>query len=241
MDFAALSSGFISLFTLTFLEIILGVDNLIFISIASSRLPVHRQKLARRIGLLLALGTRLLLLASVIWIVGLTQPWFSLFGFAFSGRDIFMIGGGLFLLYKGTLEIHTEFEAHGKSPTVRKFASFASVVTQIAIFDIIFSLDSILTAVGLTQNFMIMAIAITIAVIVMMIGSEPLARFVDAFPTVRMLALSFLLLIGTVLIADGFSFHVPRSYIYFAVCFSIFVEILNSSLARKKRRVGKSD
>ncbi|MDF3054099.1 MAG: hypothetical protein K0Q74_6 [Gammaproteobacteria bacterium] len=233
MDLNTISSTLISLFTLTSLEIVLGVDNLIFISIASSRLPPNKQKLARRIGLLFALVTRLLLLASVVWIVGLTKPWVSFMDFSFSGRDVFMILGGMFLLYKGTIEIHAEFATHDKPIHMRKFAKFIPVITQIAIFDIVFSLDSILTAVGLTQNFTIMAIAITIAVIVMMIGSEPLSRFVNAYPTVRMLALSFLLLIGTVLIADGFGFHIPRGYIYFAVCFSVFVEILNSSLKKK--------
>lgn len=234
MDVALISNTLISLLTLTCLEIVLGVDNLIFISIASSRLPKHQQKLARRLGLFFALITRLLLLASVVWIVGLTKPWFQVTDFAFSGRDVFMVLGGVFLLYKGTIEIHAEFEEHGQPAHMRKSSKFMFVVTQIAIFDIVFSLDSILTAVGLTQNFIIMAIAIVIAVIVMMIGSEPLSRFVNAYPTVRLLALSFLLLIGTVLIADGFEFHVPRGYIYFAVCFSVFVEILNSRLKQKK-------
>ncbi len=239
MDFATISNWLISLLTLTFLEIILGVDNLIFISIASSRLPQHKQKLARRIGLLLALGTRLLLLASIIWIIGLTKPWFSVLGYHFSGRDIFLIAGGVFLLYKATKEIHAEFESHDTPIHLRKFASFFAIVTQIAVFDIIFSLDSVLTAIGMTQNFTIMAIAITIAIIVMMIGSEPLSRFVNNHPTIRMLALSFLLMIGMVLIADGFSFHVPRGYIYFAVSFSVFVEILNSALVKKKSRSNK--
>jgi predicted tellurium resistance membrane protein TerC len=235
VDFALIFNTLISLLTLTCLEIVLGVDNLIFISIASSRLPKHQQKLARRLGLFFALITRLLLLASVVWIVGLTKPWFHVTDFAFSGRDVFMILGGVFLLYKGTIEIHAEFEAYSQPAHMRKLSKFVFVVTQIAIFDIVFSLDSILTAIGLTQNFMIMATAIVIAVIVMMIGSEPLSRFVNAYPTVRLLALSFLLLIGTVLIADGFQFHVPRGYIYFAVCFSVFVEILNSKLKQKKK------
>lgn len=236
VDVTLVSSTLISLLTLTCLEIILGVDNLIFISIASSRLPRHQQKLARRLGLFFALITRLLLLASVVWIVGLTKPWFHVTDFAFSGRDVFMILGGVFLLYKGTVEIHAEFEEYDKPVHMRKSAKFMLVVTQIAIFDIVFSLDSILTAVGLTQNFVIMAIAIVIAVIIMMLGSEPLSRFVNAYPTVRILALSFLLLIGTVLIADGFEFHVPRGYVYFAVCFSVFVEILNSILKQKNKK-----
>lgn len=233
---ADLSSSLISLITLTFLEIVLGVDNLIFISIASNRLPSHQQKSARRIGLLLALFTRLALLASVVWIIHLTKPWLTIFDFSFSVRDLFLILGGAFLIYKGTMEIHAEFESHSPQPKSRKPAGFTAVVLQIAIFDIVFSLDSVLTAIGLTQHFTIMAIAIIIAVILMMIASEPLSRFVSAHPTVRMLALSFLLLIGTVLIADGFSFHVPRGYIYFAVCFSVLVETLNSILAKKQSK-----
>lgn len=234
MELSTLSDWLFSLLTLTFLEIVLGVDNLVFISIASRRLPPHQQKSARRIGLLFALGTRLLLLASVLWVIGLTKPWFTLGGLGISGRDIFLILGGAFLLYKATQEIHTEIEVKEEATIhLRKYASFFVVVTQIAIFDIIFSLDSILTALGMTQRFVVMAIAITIAVVMMMIGSEPLSRFVNRHPTIRILALSFLLLIGTVLIADGFHFHVPRGYIYFAVCFSVLVEFLNS-LHRKK-------
>lgn len=236
MDLAVVWEITASLFTLTLLEVILGVDNLVFISIASSRLPLEKQKSARRFGLLLALGTRLILLASVIWIIGLTKPWFSLFGIAFSVRDFFMIGGGLFLLYKATTEMHKEFDEISTPPHLKKFASYFSVVTQIAIFDIIFSLDSVLTAVGMTQKFYIMAIAITIAILVMMMGSEPISRFISRHPTIRMLALSFLLLIGVVLVADGFNFHVPRGYLYFAIFFSLFVEIMNSLLIKRRDR-----
>ncbi|MFT3742130.1 MAG: TerC family protein [Gammaproteobacteria bacterium] len=232
MDFTII----INLFTLAALEIVLGVDNLVFIAIASSRLPQHRQKSARRIGLLLALGTRLLLLFSALWIIRLQTPLFSLGPWHFSARDLFLILGGLFLIVKGTMEIHREFESAAPQSKHRQFSSFFAIVTQIAILDIIFSLDSILTAIGMTQNFTIMAIAITIAILVMMLCSEPLSRFIENHPSIRMLALSFLLLIGTILIADGFKQHVPRAYVYCAVCFSMFVETLNTLLARKKKR-----
>lgn len=230
---------FLSLVTLTFLEIILGVDNLVFISILSSRLPPQQQKLGRRVGLLLALFTRLVLLASVLWIVKLTKPLFTVMNIAFSGRDIFLILGGLFLLYKSTGEIHAEFEGGEHVKIRRKAASFFWVVVQIAILDIVFSLDSVITAVGMTQEFWVMALAICIAIATMIFASEPLSRIVANLPTIKMLALSFLLLIGTVLIADGFHFHVPREYIYFALSFSLLVESLNLLLARRRKRKSK--
>ncbi len=233
MDF---TNTLVSLFTLTVLEIILGVDNLVFLAIISNRLPLHRQKRARRLGLVFALLTRLLLLFCVVWIIGLTKPLFSIMQWSFSTRDLFLLIGGLFLLYKATMEIHHEFDATHQTTTTKKPTSFFAVVTQIAILDIIFSLDSVLTAIGLTQQYYIMAIAITIAIIVMIIGSEPLSRFINAHPTVRMLALSFLILIGVVLIADGFHYHIPRGYIYFAICFSLFVEAMNMLLRRKNQK-----
>lgn len=236
MEWAIISDTLISLTVLTFLEIVLGVDNLIFISIVCGRLPPYQQKLARRVGLALALITRLLLLGSVLWLIGLTKPLFSIFNFGFSGRDLFLIAGGLFLLYKSTLEIHTEVQGIEETTIKKKFARFGIVVTQIAILDIVFSLDSIFTAIGLTQKFWIMATAITIAIILMIVASEPLSRFVQRLPTIKMLALSFLLMIGTMLIADGFHFHVPREYIYFALSFSILVEVLNMLAARKRKR-----
>lgn len=236
MEWSVISDILISLVTLTFLEIVLGVDNLVFISIISSRLPAHQQKLARRVGLLLALISRLLLLASVLWIIGLTKPLFTVFGSPFSGRDIFLILGGLFLLYKSTFEIHTEFEGENEPKIRKKTAVFGLVVLQIALLDIVFSLDSIFTAVGLTQQFWIMATAIIIAIMTMIFSSEPLSRFVMKHPTIKMLALSFLLLIGTILIADGFGFHVPRGYIYFALSFSVLVETLNLFAARKRKK-----
>lgn len=226
-----------SLFTLTLLEVVLGVDNLVFISIATSRLAPEKQKSARRFGLLLALVTRLLLLGTAIWMVGLHKPLFTLFNMPFSVRDIFLIVGGLFLLYKATVEIHAEFALlDTSSHAIKRFANFWAIVTQIAILDIIFSLDSVLTAVGMTQNFVIMGIAISIAIFAMILGSEPLCGFINRHPTVRMLALNFLLLIGVVLIADGLHFHIPRAYLYFAITFSLFVEVMNTLLAKKRKK-----
>lgn len=241
MDITSISGVIASLITLTFLEIILGVDNLIFISISSNRLPLHKQKKARRFGLLLALVTRLLLLAGVVWITTLTKPWFSIFQQSISARDLLLIGGGLFLLFKATLEIHTEFEDSSEQSASNQYRSLIWVVIQIAVLDIVFSFDSVLTAIGLTQQYWIMATAIVIAIILMVIASEPLSHFVNRHPTIKMLALSFLLLIGIVLIADGLQFHIPRGYIYFAICFSVVTEILNNTLARKKRNRKKLD
>ena len=223
-----------SLLTLIILEAILGIDNLVFISILSARLPQEEQKKARQLGLMFAWITRILLLLSVIWIVHLNQPLVHIKQFAFSVRDLFMLFGGVFLLVKATLEIHTEFETAGKPQHLRQYANYLAVIFQIALFDIIFSLDSILAAVGLTQQFWIMATAITIAIIIMLVASELLNAFIHRHPTVKMLALSFLLLIGVMLIADGFHLHIPRAYIYFAVCFSLLVEGLNILLTKKK-------
>ncbi|MDF2867879.1 MAG: hypothetical protein K0S11_1349 [Gammaproteobacteria bacterium] len=236
MDLAAITHVIFSLLALSVLEIVLGIDNLVFIAILSNRLPKHQQSLARRLGLLFALATRLLLLGSVLWLVGLTKPLFTLFGEAVSGRDIFLIIGGLFLLFKGTREIHSEFEESAEVSFKRVAAGFLGIVMQIAIMDIIFSLDSILTAVGMTQNFWIMAAAILIAIACMVIASDPLSEFINSHPSVKMLALSFLLLIGMVLVADGMGFAIPKGYIYFAISFSIFVEILNTLLAKRRLR-----
>lgn len=225
-----------SLLTLIILEAILGIDNLVFISILSSRLPEHQQKSARRIGLMLAWVTRLILLAGVFWIIGLTKPFVQIFDFDLSWHDVFLILGGLFLLGKGTREIHVEMELSAQKAYQARAISYFSVILQIAIFDIVFSLDSILTAVGLTKQYWIMATAITIAILLMLLASEPLSRFINRHPTIKMLALSFLLLIGTVLVADGFHFDIPRGYLYFAVCFSLFVEALNTIAAKKKNK-----
>lgn len=228
MELAVIFDIAVSLSTLILLEIILGVDNLVFISILSSRLPIEQQKMARRVGLLLALITRLLLLASAVWLVHLVNPLFTILDHSFSFRDLFLLFGGLFLLAKGTFEIHKEIDKAGRTEKFTKYATCGLVLIQIAIFDIVFSLDSILTAVGLTSNFTIMAIAILVSVIVMILASEHIHYFIEKYPTIKMLALSFLLLIGTVLIADGLAFHVPRGYIYFALFFSLTVELLNN-------------
>jgi len=221
--------------TLTILEVVLGIDNLVFLAIVSQRLPLHQRVKARRIGLMLAWVLRLLLLASAIWLTKLTTPLFSLFGNHFSGRDLFLIIGGLFLLMKATQEIHAEIEPHVDDKIITsKRSNFLMAVGQIAVLDILFSLDSVLTAIGLTQNFYLMAAAITVAIVAMIFASEPLSEIVEKHPTIKMLALSFLILIGMVLIADGFEFHIPRGYIYFAMSFSLFVEILNQ--VRRKRR-----
>jgi predicted tellurium resistance membrane protein TerC len=232
MEILALLMSFL---TLTILEIVLGIDNLVFLAIVTQKLPRYQQARARKLGLTLAWVTRLLLLASALWISRLTVPLFSFSFFEFSGRDIFLIVGGLFLLTKSTQEIHAEMEPTEQGANViPKFAGMWLVVTQIAILDIIFSLDSVLTAIGLTQHFWLMAAAITIAIIAMICASEPLSHFIEKHPTVKMLALSFLILIGMVLIADGFHTHIPRGYVYFAMVFSLFVEVLN--LVRKRRK-----
>lgn len=229
----------LSLLTLTMLEIILGIDNLVFLTIASSRLPAHKQKLARRVGLLFAVISRLLLLASLYWLAGLTTPWFTLFGQALSGRDLILIGGGLFLLVKGTKEIHSgivECETGAPdAPYMGKHPKFWSVIVQIMILDIIFSLDSVITAVGMTRQFSVMAAAIIIAVLAMLFASEPLSRLINKYMSLKMLALSFLLLVGVVLIADGLDFHIPRGYVYFAMIFSLSVEALSIVASRYKK------
>jgi len=225
-----------SLLTLTALEIVLGIDNLVFIAILAGRLPAERQDRARRVGLALALITRLALLASIVWIIGLTRPLFEVLGHAVSWRDIILIAGGFFLVYKGTREIHERLE--GDMPpeaASRARTSFGGVVVQIMLLDIVFSLDSVITAVGMANELWVMAAAIIIAVVIMLGASGPLANFVDRHPTVKMLALSFLLLIGMTLIADGAGFHVPKGYIYAAISFSVVVELLNQLAARRRR------
>jgi len=228
-----------SLITLTILEIVLGIDNLIFISVVSARLPVHQQARARRVGLSLALIFRIGLLASIVWIVGLTQPIFSVGDFDFSWRDAILFGGGLFLLAKGTMEIHATVEGEGDDHAAgggRMAVTFAGVIGQVIVLDIVFSLDSIITAVGMTQNLPVMIIAVVIAMIIMMLASEPVSNFIQRHPTTKMLALSFLLLVGMALVADGLHFHLPREYLYFAIAFSMSVEVLNLLAAGRRRR-----
>jgi predicted tellurium resistance membrane protein TerC len=225
----------IALVTLTVLEIVLGVDNIIFISILTGKLPASKRQRARTIGLALAMLTRILLLVSLAWLVRLTRPLFTILEHGVSGRDLILIVGGLFLLAKSTHEIHERLEGeeeHGEGGS--RYASFAFVLTQIAVLDIVFSLDSVITAVGMVDRVPIMIAAVVIAVLFMMGFARPIGDFVERHPTVKMLALSFLLLVGMALIADGFGLHIPKGYIYFSMGFSIFVEMLNIRL-RKKR------
>ncbi|MBA2718409.1 MAG: TerC family protein [Chloroflexi bacterium] len=239
MDVVALLSDpgtWISLATLAVLEIVLGIDNVIFISILVQRLPPERRDQARLVGLGLAAGMRILLLLTISWIIGLTQPLVSLFGRDFSWRDAILIGGGLFLLYKATTEIHESLEgAEGEGEAAGgKAASFGAIIFQIVLLDIVFSIDSVLTAVGLVDEIAIMVAAVLISVGVMIFASRPLSRFVHEHPSVKMLALSFLLLIGATLIADGFGLHIDKAFIYSAMGFSVFVEALN--LRRRSRK-----
>ena len=226
-----------ALATLTALEIVLGIDNIIFISILVARLPAHQREKARLLGLGLAMVTRLALLFSLVWVMGLGGTLFTVFGNDISGRDIIQIGGGLFLLVKSTSEIHESLEGAHETSKHRAVASFTGILIQIAIIDIVFSLDSVITAVGLAQQIAVMAIAIIIAVLVMMFAARAISNFVDTHPTIKMLALSFLILVGTALIAEGFDFHVPRGYIYFAMAFSVGVEMLNLRMRRRSTPV----
>ena len=224
-----------SLATLTALEIVLGVDNILFLSIAAARLAPARRTSARRIGLSLALVMRIALLTGIVWIVSLSKPVVTLWGLELSWRDLIFAGGGLFLLTKGTREIHGLVEGEGEA--ARKVAaSFLSVIIQIALFDLVFSIDSVVTAVGMAEHLSIMIAAVVLAMLVMLAASGPASDFVNRYPTVKMLALSFLLLIGTALIADAAHFHIPRGYLYFAVAFSALVEALNQYAARATRR-----
>jgi predicted tellurium resistance membrane protein TerC len=227
----------IALATLTFLEIVLGVDNIIFISILSGKLPADQQPRARRLGLLGAMATRILLLFSLAWIVRLTQPLFTLIGHAVSGRDLILIGGGIFLIGKSTYEIHDKLEGEEGHASARAGASFSSVLAQIMLLDIVFSLDSVITAVGMVDQLWVMVAAVMISVGLMMFSAEPISAFVNRHPTVKMLALSFLLLIGTALMLEGFGQHIPKGYIYFAMGFSVFVEMINLRLRRKRSPV----
>lgn len=217
----------IALATLTFLEIVLGVDNIIFISILSGKLPEGQQLRARRLGLLGAMLTRVLLLFSLAWIIKLSRPLFTALGHGVTGRDLILIGGGLFLLAKSTIEIHERLEGEEGHSSRRVLASFVTVIIQIMLLDIVFSLDSVITAVGMVDELWVMIAAVIIAVAIMMLAAEPISAFVHKHPTVKMLALSFLLLIGMSLLLEGFGQHIPKGYIYFAMGFSVFVEMIN--------------
>lgn len=224
-----------SLLTLTALEIVLGIDNLVFISILSNRLPVEQQSSARRIGLALAVISRLLLLASIAWLAGVTAPLFTIFEHAVSLRDLVLLGGGLFLLAKGTTEIHATVDGVEEEMRGTRAASFMAVIIQIMVLDIVFSLDSVITAVGMAQRLSVMAAAIIIAVIIMLFAADPLSRFIHENLSVKMLALSFLILVGVTLVADGMGFHIPKGYLYFAIAFSVGVEALNLTATKHRR------
>jgi predicted tellurium resistance membrane protein TerC len=226
--------AWIAFFTLTALELVLGIDNIVFISILVDKLPAERREFTRRLGLFVALFFRIALLATLAWIVGLTTPILTAFGEEFSGRDIILIAGGLFLLWKSTHEIHQMLEGGGDDPgQSAPRATLGGILVQIALVDLVFSLDSIITAVGMVDELAVMVAAVVAAVLLMMLFAGAIGRFVSAHPTIKMLALSFLVVIGVVLIADGFGFHVPKGYVYFAMAFAVCVETLNLRMRRK--------
>ncbi len=239
MDWLADPQAWIALATLTTLEIVLGIDNIVFISILAGRLPEAQRDRARKLGLFLAMGLRILLLMSLSWLVSLTAPWFTVLGEEISGRDLILLIGGLFLLAKATYEIHHKIEGEHEDGSVGKAAAtFGSVLLQILVLDLVFSLDSVITAVGMANELGVMVTAVVLAVVVMLFSVNLVSTFIDAHPTVKILALSFLLLIGMALVADGLDLHIPKGYIYFAMAFSIFVEMLN--LKVRRRRATKS-
>ena len=220
--------AWVAFLTLTVLEIVLGIDNIIFISILAGKLPKEKQKLARQLGLFLAMFTRIILLFSLSLLMRLTEPLFEIFNREISGKDLILIGGGLFLLGKATLEIHEKMEGPGKEAHKKSAAgTFGSILIQIIILDIVFSLDSVITAVGMVEHLSIMVAAVVVAVIFMLIFVNPVSSFVDKHPTVKILALSFLLMVGLALMGEGLHFHIPKGYIYFAMAFSVFVEMVN--------------
>ncbi len=237
MEWLTSPEAWAALATLTFLEIVLGIDNIIFISVLVGRLPESQRQRARVLGLSIAMGMRILLLLLITWIMRLQATLFTVLGVDISGRDLILIGGGLFLLAKSTLEIHASVEGieHGADGAPR--ATFLGVLAQIAIIDLVFSLDSVITAVGMADDLPVMIIAIVVAVFVMMFAAKSIGEFVDDHPTVKMLALSFLVLIGVALIADGIDLHIPKGYIYFAMAFSISVEVLNLKVRKRRQPV----
>lgn len=232
MDWLTDPQVWMALITLTALEIVLGIDNIIFISIQASKLPVEKQETARLIGLGLAMFVRVALLFSLSWLMGLTKPIFTVVGNEISGRDLILLSGGLFLLWKSTMEIHEKLEGEDEHASVKTGATFFSVIVQILLLDIVFSLDSIITALGMANQLWVMITAVVIAVFFMMLFSGKISTFVEEHPTIKMLALSFLLLIGVALIGDGLDMHIPKGYIYFAMAFSVLVEMLNLRMRR---------
>lgn len=238
-EWIASPEAWIALGTLAALEIVLGIDNIIFLSILVARLPEKQRAFARRVGLGLAMFARLALLFSISWVMGLTDSWFTVLGNDISGRDVILIGGGLFLLAKSTQEIHHSLEGASEDPSASKVVanSLMMVLIQIMILDIVFSLDSVITAVGLVNDIEIMAIAIVAAVVVMMFSAKSIGDFVDAHPSIKILALSFLIMVGSMLIMEGFDVHVPKGYIYFAMAFSVAVEMINIRMRKKTQPV----
>ena len=236
-NWVASPEGWIALLTLTVLEIVLGIDNIVFISILAGKLRSEDRDRARKTGLLLAMFIRLGLLASIVWVMSLTTPLFSAFGNAISGRDLILVIGGLFLMAKSTQEIHEKLEGEEGHASGKVVASFGAVIVQIMLLDIVFSLDSVITAVGMADDIVVMMLAVVIAVGVMFFSAGAISDFVERHPTVKMLALSFLLLIGVSLIAEGFDQHIPKGYIYFAMAFSVFVEMINLRLRAKGQPV----
>lgn len=243
-EWIMMPEAWLALLTLTLLEIVLGIDNIIFISILVGRLPEAQRQKARQVGLMLAMGMRIALLLAIVWVMGLTRPLFSILEFSLSGRDLILLGGGLFLLAKSTLEIHHALEGSEAEKSAGKAATFGAIIAQIAVIDIVFSLDSVITAVGLVEHVSVMIIAVIAAVLVMLVAAKSIGDFVDAHPTIKMLALSFLMLIGFTLIGEGLGFHVPKGYVYFAMAFSLGVELLNLRVRKRrepihlKKRIG---
>ncbi len=234
MELLTSPEAWIALITLTLLEVVLGIDNIVFISVVAGKLEPSQQPRARTVGLLMAMLMRIGLLFTIAWIVKLTAPLFTVFGHDISGRDLILVIGGMFLLAKATHEIHDKIEGHDAEGTRKVAASFGSVIMQIMLLDIVFSLDSVITAVGMADDVRIMVAAVVIAVGIMLVAAGPVSRFVEAHPTVKMLALSFLLLIGMSLVADGLGFHIPKGYIYFAMGFSVLVEFLNLQIRERR-------
>jgi len=233
-EWLAHPDAWIALGTLTALEIVLGIDNIIFISVLVGRLPEKQRVITRRVGLGLAMIARLALLFSISWVMGLTEPWLTVFSQEISGRDLILVGGGMFLLAKATLEIHHSLEGSEESDPAVGAATLGMVLLQIALLDMVFSLDSVITAVGLVEQLSIMAIAIILAVVVMLMAAKSIGVFVDEHPTIKILALSFLILVGVTLMVEGFDVHVPKGYIYFAMAFSVAVEMLNIRMRRTR-------
>ena len=235
MDWMTTAEGWAALVTLTVLEIVLGIDNIIFIAIVAGKLPAAKRETARRTGLFLAMFMRIALLLSIVWVMGLTRPLITPFGFDLSGRSLILAGGGLFLIFKATREIHESLEGESPHHAAPRRASFAGVIVQILLLDLVFSLDSVITAVGMAQHILVMVVATVLAVIVMLLFVNPISEFVTRHPSMKMLALAFLLLIGVVLVADALEQHIDKGTIYFAMAFSLVVELLNLRVRKVAR------